>query len=369
MTLRRCTLATIAAAALWLVACSGPPAPTPDVGATPEAAVATPAGGRPAWALAIHGGAGTIPRDTPVDQIQAYEAALQGALAAGRDALEAGEPALAVVEMVVRLLEDAPQFNAGKGAVFTNAGTHELDAAIMDGSTLAAGAVSGLETVKNPVSLARLVMQNTRHVFLVGDGAEQFATEMGVDRVEQDYFFTQRRHDSWRRAQEAEATVGGDGAGDALAAENVDGSNVDGYYGTVGAVALDRSGNLAAATSTGGLTNKRFGRVGDVPVIGAGTYANNASCAVSGTGIGEQFIRHTVASDIAARMTYGGATLQAAAEAVIHGELQAGDGGVIAVSKDGEIALVFNSVGMFRGAANADGRFEVAIWEAREQDG
>ena len=359
MTLR----CSILAIALWLVACTSPP--TPDAGSASASSPSEPATvARPAWALALHGGAGTIPRETPPERVEAYDAALRAALTAGRDALASGESALAVVEMVVRLLEDAPEFNAGKGAVFTNAGTNELDAAIMDGATLRAGAVSGMKTVKNPVSLARLVMQETRHVFLVGDGAEQFATEMGVERVEQAYFFTQRRHDAWQRAQAAEATAGGDGAGEAIQA-----SNVDRYYGTVGAVALDREGNLAAATSTGGLTNKRFGRVGDVPIIGAGTYANNASVAVSGTGIGEQFIRHTVASGISARMIHGGERVTEAAKAVIQGELEAGDGGVIAVSKDGEIALEFNSVGMFRGAADANGRFEIAIWEAENQDG
>jgi beta-aspartyl-peptidase (threonine type) len=216
----------------------------------------------------------------------------------------------------------------------------------MDGGTLACGAVTGLRTVRNPVSLARMVMERSRHVLFAGPGAERFADEMGVERVDQDYFFVQRRYDSWQKALERERE--GDGAP---------------AMGTVGAVALDRHGNLAAATSSGGLTNKRFGRVGDVPIIGAGTYASNRTCALSGTGKGEEFIRHTVARDIAALMEYRGLTLQQAAEEVIHRKLQPGDGGVIGVDGDGGIALVFNSEGMFRGAADSAGRFEVAIWD------
>ncbi len=235
----------------------------------------------------------------------------------------------------------------------------------MDGRDLSCGAVAGLKTVRNPISLARLVKERSPHVFLVGEGAEVFAQEQGLERVSQDYFHTERRYESLQRAlerepQEAEeAEEGGESAslGDGL------GETLDEIYSTVGAVALDRDGNLAAATSTGGLTNKRFGRVGDVPVIGAGTYADNRSCAVSGTGKGEQFIRHTVARSIAARMQLAGESLEEAARAVIDGELDPGDGGVITVSKNGEIALVFNSEGMFRGAADSSGRFEVAIWE------
>ncbi|RMH19889.1 MAG: isoaspartyl peptidase/L-asparaginase [Acidobacteria bacterium] len=330
---------SILVALLLAVSCARPPAAPEGEGAEePEPA-------RQEWAIAIHGGAGVIPKDIPEEEKAQYFDALRQALSLGREALEQGAPSLEVVEKVVRFMEDAPQFNAGKGAVFTNAGTHELDAAIMDGRTRAAGAVSGLTTVKNPITLARLVMTDSRHVFLVGAGAEQFATEMGVERVDQEYFFTQKRYDAWQRALARERGEGGEG------------------HGTVGAVALDRAGNLAAATSTGGLTNKRFGRVGDVPVIGAGTYADNATCAISATGKGEQFIRNTVAVDVAHRMAYAGQSLEEAARAVIEGVLEPGDGGVIGVDRWGTTVLVFNTPGMFRGAADASGRFAVAIWE------
>ena len=211
-------------------------------------------------------------------------------------------------------------------------------------ATLGCGAVSSVETVKNPIALARLVMEKTPHVFLVGKGAEEFAVQVGMEPVPQSYFFTKRRHEQWQKKLRETAEAAKE-------------------KGTVGAVALDKHGNLAAATSTGGLTNKRYGRVGDVPVIGAGTYANNRTCAVSCTGAGEEFIRHTVARDIAALMEYQGLSLQMAAMEVIHGKLAPGDGGMIGVASDGSIALVFNSPGMFRGAADSGGRFEVKIWE------
>jgi beta-aspartyl-peptidase (threonine type) len=305
---------------------------------SPETAV------RPTWSLAIHGGAGTMPKDIPEAEKEAYLKSLREALDAGRKVLESGGTSLDAVEKVVRTLEDNPLFNAGKGAVFTHDGTNELDAAIMDGRDLSCGSVAGLKTVKNPISLARLVMEKSPHVFMVGEGAERFADEMKVERVDLKYFFTQKR---WDQLQEA------------LRKEKEEKKP----KGTVGAVALDVHGNLAAATSTGGMTNKRFGRLGDVPVIGAGTYANNRTCAVSATGWGEQFIKHTVAHDISALMEYRGMTLQQAADEVIHRKLQKDDGGVIGVAHDGSIALVFNSEGMYRGAADSNGRFEVAIWE------
>lgn len=298
-------------------------------------------GDAPRWALAIHGGAGTIPKDLPESEKQAYLDSLSKALALGRDALAAGGTSLDAVEKVVRFLEDDPLFNAGKGAVFTHEGTHELDAAIMDGRSLSCGSVAGLKTVKNPISLARLVMEKSPHVFMVGAGAEKFADEMKVERVSNEHFSTPKRR---RQLEEA------------LRKEE------DRPKGTVGAVALDVHGNLAAATSTGGMTNKRFGRLGDVPVIGAGTYANNRTCAISATGWGEQFIKNTVAHDISALMEYRGLTLQQAAGEVIHRKLKPGDGGVIGVGRDGSLALVFNSEGMYRGAADSGGRFEVAIW-------
>lgn len=328
---------------LLLSACSEGPAPGPSDSSAEVAAPAT--GPQVGWALAIHGGAGVIPKSMEEEQQTAYFAALREALALGQGMLEEGATSLDVVEAVVVFLEDVPLFNAGKGSVFTNAGTNELDAAIMDGRDLSCGAVSGLKTVKNPIKLARKVMTDSPHIFFVGDGAEQFATEMGLERVDPEYFFVQRRYDAWQ------AKVARDKAAQAD------------KHGTVGAVALDREGNLAAATSTGGLTDKRFGRVGDVPVIGAGTYANNRTAAISCTGYGEQFIRNTVAHDVSAVMEYKGLSLEAAANEVIHGKLNEGDGGLIAVGHDGSIALVFNSAGMFRGAADSAGRFEVGIWE------
>jgi beta-aspartyl-peptidase (threonine type) len=297
------------------------------------------------WSLAIHGGAGVISKDMPEEAKAGYFQSLERALAAGRDHLEAGGSALDAVEKVVLMLEDDPRFNAGKGAVFTHEGTHELDAAIMDGRDRSCGAVAGLTTVRNPILVARAVMEESPHVFMVGEGAEAFADGMGdrIERVESSWFDTDHRFEALQRALEAEVEPE--------------------EKGTVGAVARDRDGNLAAATSTGGMTNKRFGRVGDVPVIGAGTWADNSTCAVSATGHGEQFIRNTVAVRISTLMAYRDMSLQEAAEEVIHRVLEPGDGGVIAVGADGEIALVFNSPGMFRGAANSAGRFDVAIWE------
>lgn len=305
--------------------------------------VLTRGDGGPRWALAIHGGAGTIPKTLPDAEKQQYLRSLGEALKVGQEVLRQGGTSLDAVEKVVRFLEDDPLFNAGRGAVYTHEGTHELDAAIMDGRTLACGSVAALKTVKNPISLARLVMEKSPHVFMVGEGAEKFADQVKVERVAQDYFHTPRRHEQWREALRKEK----------------DEKDKD----TVGAVALDVHGNLAAATSTGGMTNKRFGRLGDVPVIGAGTYANNRTCAISATGWGEEFIKHTVAHDISALMEYAGLTLRQAADRVIHQKLKPGDGGVIGVSRDGSIALVFNSEGMYRGAADSTGRFEVKIWE------
>jgi beta-aspartyl-peptidase (threonine type) len=296
---------------------------------------------KPKWSLAIHGGAGTIPKDIPESRKEEYLKSLQAALDVGRKVLADGGTSLDAVEKVVRFLEDDPLFNAGKGAVFTNEGTNELEAAIMDGRDLSCGSVAGLKTVKNPISLARMVMEKSPHVFMMGQGAERFADEMKVERVDQKYFFTQKRWDDWQKKLKEEAEKDKD---------------------TVGAVALDVHGNLAAATSTGGMTNKRFGRLSDVPVIGAGTYANNKTAAISATGWGEQFIKHTVAHDISALMEYKGLTLQQAADEVIHRKLQKDDGGVIGVARDGSIALVFNSEGMYRGAADSNGRSEVAIW-------
>lgn len=274
---------------------------------------------------------------------QEYENALRAALELGKKLLEEGTPGLDVVEQVISAMEDDPHFNAGKGAVFTHEGKNELDASIMDGRTLACGAVTGVTTVKHPIQLARLVMEKSRHVLFSGAGAEKFADEVGVERVDPEYFYTERRY---RQLQEALAK--------AKEARET---------GTVGVVVLDKQGNLAAGTSTGGMTDKRFGRVGDSPIVGAGTYANNRSVAISCTGTGEEFIRNVVAHDIAALMEYRGMSVEEAAEEVVHHKLKPGDGGIVAVSRDGDIALVFNSEGMFRGAADSTGRFEVKIWE------
>lgn len=295
-------------------------------------------GPRQAYAIAIHGGAGTIPRTMDAEQVAAYEASLRRALTLGRDRLAEGKSALDVCEAVIRDLEDDPLFNAGKGAVFTYDGTHELDASIMDGATMACGAVAGVKTVKNPISLARKVMEQTKHVLLVGEGAEAFATEMKVERVENSWFDTDKRRQQWQEAQAKE-----------------------GIKGTVGCVALDRAGHLAAGTSTGGLTNKRWGRVGDSPIIGAGTYASDTTVAVSCTGTGEEFIRYGVARTVATRMALAGDDVEQAARAALS-PLKKGDGGLIAVDRRGKIALTFNTDGMYRGAADASGRFDVAIW-------
>jgi beta-aspartyl-peptidase (threonine type) len=315
------------------------------------AAAPQPAGTRPAgvrWALAIHGGAGVIPKGMDAAKVKEYTDGLERALAAGQAVLAKGGTALDAVERVVRLLEEDAHFNAGKGAVYTHDGGHNLDAAIMDGRTLACGAVAGLTTVRNPISLARLVMERSPHVFLAGEGAEEFAAAMQVERVAPTWFDTPERYRQWQEALEKERATQ---------------PPAEKEKGTVGAVALDLEGNLAAATSSGGMTNKRWGRIGDVPVIGAGTYASNSTCAVSCTGTGEEFIRHTVARDIAALIEYRGMSLQDAAEEVVYRKLRKGDGGIIAVGAGGSIALVFNSEGMFRGAADSGGRFEVHIWE------
>jgi beta-aspartyl-peptidase (threonine type) len=324
---------------LSLIACTATPGPGGVAVSDPLPPVE--------WAIAVHGGAGTIPRDIAPQRRAAYTASLRAALRLGADALAAGEPALDVVEKVVRSLEDDPLFNAGRGAVYTHDGRHELDAAIMDGRDLSAGAVASVSSVKNPISLARLVMERTRHVLLVGDGAEAFADEMGVVRVPQDYFHTEYRYRSWQRALER--------------AKGQDDKD------TVGCAARDVGGNLAAATSTGGLTDKRWGRVGDVPILGAGTYADNRTAAISATGQGEEFIRHAVAHTVSARMALLGEPLADAARAVIHGTLRPGDGGVISVDAAGRIALVFNSEGMYRGAADSGGRFEIGIWDELER--
>ncbi|MGK0304037.1 MAG: beta-aspartyl-peptidase (threonine type), partial [Planctomycetota bacterium] len=302
------------------------------------------------WAIAVHGGAGTMRRDAPAARLQAYEDAMTRALAKGKDMLASGDSALDVCEAVIRSMEDNPMFNAGVGAVFNEQGQHELDASIMDGSTMQCGAVAGVRTIKNPISLARKVMSETRHVLLAGDGAEKFADSVGVERVENKHFDTEGRRRALEKLLRERKRTG------SLVPKD---RRYD--YGTVGCVALDREGRLAAATSTGGMTAKKWGRVGDTPILGAGNYADNYA-AISCTGTGEEFIRHAVARSVTARMAYGGQTLEEASAAVIHDVLKEGDGGLIAVDRDGNIATPFNSTGMYRAMANSRGLFEVAIF-------
>jgi beta-aspartyl-peptidase (threonine type) len=318
-----------------------------------------------AWAIAVHGGAGSAERLSDEER-QARETVLGEALDLGSRLLAEGGSSLDAVERVIRRLEDSPHFNAGRGAVLNAAGGFELDASIMDGSTLACGAVAGVRTVKNPISVARRVMTETSHVLLGGEGAEQFAVGQGFKPVEPKYFFTQQRHREWQQAQAKAAASRREGGATGGGATNDNGATNDGgSKGTVGCVALDTHGNLAAGTSTGGRTGKLFGRIGDSPVVGAGTYADNRTCGVSGTGIGEEYIRHAVAYDISARMRYLHASLEESVRAVMHETLRKGDGGVIAVSHDGAIVMDFNTPGMARAAADSTGRREVALGAKR----
>ena len=324
------------------------------------------------FVLVVHGGAGTILKSqmTP-EKEKAYTDALNEALEKGSAILGNGGSALDAVEASVRLLEDNPLFNAGKGAVFTNEGKNELDASIMNGKTLAAGAVAGVTTIKNPVSTARAVMEKSQHVMLTGKGAEQFAMQQGQEIVDPSYFYTEDRWKGLQRAKQADSleqiiidTIKQPHAfSEFFYSQPVDG--LVGKYGTVGAVALDRYGNLAAATSTGGMTNKKFGRVGDSPIIGAGTYANNKTVAISGTGWGEYFIRLVMAKTISDMMEFGKMKLKQAADEMIMKRLPAlgGDGGLIAVDKDGNIAMPFCTEGMYRGYVKEGGKAIVEIYK------
>lgn len=291
-----------------------------------------------------------IPRGWDPAKIKLYQASLREALRTGQQALVQGQRALDVVELVIRLLEDDPLFNAGKGAVLTAKKTHELDASIMCGQTLRCGAVAGVTTVRHPISLARKVMDETRHVLLAGSGAESFADQVGIERVDPSFFFAPGRLEAYERAKAR------------LEQEGVSKPADDEKKGTVGAVVLDQDGNLAAGTSTGGLTYKQYGRVGDSPIVGAGTYADNQTCAVSCTGTGEEFIRHAVAHEISARMRLAGETVQQAAQFVVQKVLKPEDGGVIAIDHRGNVAMPFNTSAMFRGRATLQGPLEVAVW-------
>jgi L-asparaginase / beta-aspartyl-peptidase len=298
------------------------------------------------WAIVIHGGAGGMTRENTSPEIEKeYRASLAVALNTGKKILAEGGSSLDAVEQTIRTMEDNPLFNAGKGAVFTHEGRNELDAAIMDGSNLAAGAVAGVTDIKNPITAARRVMTNSPHVMLSGAGASEFAKEQGLEIVPPSYFYTEKRFNELQEILKKEK------------------------HGTVGCCALDKNGNLAAGTSTGGMPNKRYNRIGDSPIIGAGTYANNNTCAVSATGHGEYFIRWTVAHDISALMEYKGLTLSEASGFVVNDKLvkAGGSGGVICVDKSGNISMPFNSAGMFRGFATADGKEGIFIYKDEDK--
>lgn len=305
------------------------------------------------FSIAIHGGAGTLIKGLMTPQLEAeYKAALDRALEAGYTILEEEGTALDAIEKAVCLLEDSPLFNAGKGSVFTAEGTHEMDAAIMDGSNLKAGAVSLITGIKNPVSLARDVMDKSYHVFLAGDGAMRFATQLGYEILEPEYFYDEVRFRQWQGIKDSDTF-------------QLDHSvKKDGKFGTVGAVACDSFGNVAAATSTGGMTNKKWGRVGDSPMIGCGNYANNTTCAVSCTGSGEYFIRGVVAYDVSCLMEFGNLSLEEAASEVIHKRIKKinGDGGLIAVDANANISMPFNTEGMYRAFKTSAGDKDIGIY-------
>ncbi|WP_139853988.1 isoaspartyl peptidase/L-asparaginase family protein [Aequorivita sinensis] len=311
------------------------------------------------FGIVIHGGAGTILKENMSDSLEAaYKEKLKEAISIGHEILKNGGTSLEAVTKTINVLEDSPLFNAGKGSVFTHDATNELDASIMDGATLNAGAVAGVKHIKNPIDLAKDVMQKSEHVMLYGAGAEEFAQSLGYKMMDTTYFYTKSRYESLQRILEKEKTIN---------TEKI--SFQDPYiknskFGTVGCAALDKHGNLASGTSTGGMTNKRWNRIGDAPIIGAGTYANNATCAVSSTGWGEFFIRSVVAYDISALMEYKGMSLQDAAKEVIHKKVPAlgGDGGIVAIDKDGNVAMEFNTAGMYWASMNAEGELEIGIY-------
>lgn len=305
------------------------------------------------YAIAIHGGAGTLVKGLMTSEKEmAYKSALTEALNLGYEILKSGGSALDAVEIAVKSLEDCPLFNAGRGAVFTAEGTHEMDASIMDGQNLKAGAVSLITGIKNPVSLARAVMEQTEHVFLAGEGAMQFAKEQGYTPLDPTYFHDDFRYQQWQEIK----------GSDHFQLDHSD--KKDSKFGTVGAVACDQNGNIAAATSTGGMTNKKWGRVGDSPMIGAGNYANNKTCAVSCTGSGEYFIRGVVAYDVSCLIEHKAMSLSDAANEVIHQRVLSlgGDGGLIAVDSEGNVAMPFNTEGMYRAYKLSTGVEEVLIY-------
>ncbi|MCK8480270.1 isoaspartyl peptidase/L-asparaginase family protein [Psychroserpens algicola] len=314
------------------------------------------------FAIIIHGGAGTILKQNMTPEKEAaYKATLEEAIRVGYEILKQGGSSLDAVQKTINVMEDSPLFNAGKGAVYTNAETNELDASIMDGKTLNAGASAGTTTVKNPINLARIIMDKSPHVMMAGVGAETYAKEQNLVIVDPSYFYTENRLNSVKRAKEREQIeLDHDDKTAFFDAE------IQNYkFGTVGCAALDKNGNLAAGTSTGGMTNKRYGRVGDAPIIGAGTYANNNSCAVSSTGWGEYFIRAMVAHDISALMQYKDVSLKEAAQEVIQKKVPelGGDGGIVAVDKHGNMVAEFNTAGMYRASMNAKGELTIGIYK------
>ncbi|MDT0557755.1 isoaspartyl peptidase/L-asparaginase [Ichthyenterobacterium sp. W332] len=321
------------------------------------------------FSIAIHGGAGTLVKGMMTPELEArYKQDLKIALNAGYAILKAGESAVDAVEVAVKHLEDSPLFNAGKGSVFTATGSHEMDASIMDGNTLNAGGVSLISGIKNPVSLARDVMEKSEHVFLAGEGAMKFATELNYTLEEDTYFYDKFRHQQWLEIKDTDNfqldhSKSTNENEDSVAEHSR--SQKDSKFGTVGAVACDQDGNIAAATSTGGMTNKKWGRVGDSPMIGAGNYANNKTCAVSCTGSGEFFIRGVVAYDVSCLMEHKGLTLQQASEEVINKRILEinGDGGLIAVDTQGNIAMPFNTEGMYRAFKTSEGKEEISIYK------
>lgn len=351
-----------------LLGVSGSIGPRPGVVMAASEAAQVPAAGHK-WAVVLHGGAGVIERKTMNPETEAaYRAALKRSIQAAADVLDRGGSSVDAVEAAIKLMEDDPLFNAGKGAVFTADGKNELDAAVMDGATMKAGAVAGVTRTKNPISLARAVMETSPHVMLIGAGADQFAASVGLQQVDPSYFFTERRWQGLIRQLKKEglplpprptgvppAPTGG--------MADIEPPNAH-KYGTVGVVALDKNGNIAAGTSTGGTQAKRWNRVGDSPIIGAGTYASNQSCAVSATGTGEYFIRLTVARTICSLVQYKGMNLQAAVDEVVQKELRAihGDGGVIAITPDGQLAWGFNTPGMYRARVVQGGEVQVGVY-------
>jgi beta-aspartyl-peptidase (threonine type) len=314
------------------------------------------------FAIVIHGGAGTILKENMTPEMEeAYRAKLEEAIKVGYGILKNGGSSLDAVQKTINVMEDSPLFNAGKGAVFTNAGTNEHDASIMDGKTLNAGASAGTSTVRNPINLARAIMDNSPHVMLAGKGAETFAKEQGLELVDPSYFYTEQRFNALQKVKAAEKDESEHSNKQAF----YDPFIKDSKFGTVGCAALDKNGNLAAGTSTGGMTNKRWGRIGDSPIIGAGTYANNSTCAVSGTGWGEFFIRSVVAHDISALMEYKRLTLEEAAKEVIQKKVPelGGDGGIVAVDKNGNMVAEFNTAGMYRAFMNDKGELTIGIYK------